>query len=168
MLISLLLEFPLKTIARKLGLYAKENERTVHHGQIPRVGGIAIYIAFIVGVLLFIKDSITVRAFRNDDIALAETVEPLEQVIDVLTQDIKSRHINRLTKGECTIELGFILMDTLTNFERISDHCSNIAVAVIEAQRDAFDAHQYISSVKNDASGKFGECYDRYLKHYSL
>ena len=63
MLISLLLEFPLKTIARKLGLYAKENERTVHHGQIPRVGGIAIYIAFIVGVLLFIKDSITVRAF---------------------------------------------------------------------------------------------------------
>ncbi len=112
--------------------------------------------------------SITVKAFRNDDIALAETVEPLEQVIDVLTQEIKSRHINRLTKGECTIELGFILMDTLTNFERISDHCSNIAVAVIEAQRDAFDAHQYISAVKNDESGKFSECYDRYLKQYSL
>lgn len=112
--------------------------------------------------------NITVKAFKNDDIALAETVEPLEQVIDVLTQEIKSRHINRLTKGECTIELGFILMDTLTNFERISDHCSNVAVAVIEAQRDAFDAHQYINSIKNDASGKFNECYEKYLKQYSL
>lgn len=112
--------------------------------------------------------TITTKAFKNDDIALAEVVEPLEQVIDVLTQEIKSRHINRLTKGECTIELGFILMDTLTNFERISDHCSNVAVAIIEAQRDAFDAHNYISSVKNDTSGKFAECYDRYFKQYSL
>ena len=112
--------------------------------------------------------NITVKAFKNDDIALAETVEPLEQVIDVLTQNIKSRHINRLTKGDCTIELGFILMDTLTNFERISDHCSNIAVAVIEAQRDVFDPHQYINSVKNDASGKFDECYKKYLKQYSI
>ena len=110
--------------------------------------------------------NITVKAFKNDDIALAETVEPLEQVIDVLTQNIKSRHINRLTKGDCTIELGFILMDTLTNFERISDHCSNIAVAVIEAQKDVFDPHQYLNSVKT--SGKFDECYAKYLKQYSI
>ncbi|MBQ1523179.1 MAG: undecaprenyl/decaprenyl-phosphate alpha-N-acetylglucosaminyl 1-phosphate transferase [Erysipelotrichaceae bacterium] len=82
MLISLLLEFPLKTIARKLGLYAKENERTVHHGQIPRVGGIAIYIAFIVGVLLFIKDSITVRAFViGGTIIFAEGL--LDDIFDV-------------------------------------------------------------------------------------
>ena len=112
--------------------------------------------------------NITVKSFKNDDIALAETVEPLEQVIDVLTQEIKSRHISRLTKGECTIELGFVLTDMLTNFERISDHCSNIAVAVIEAQRDAFDSHQYIKSVKNDVSGKFNDCYEKYLKQYSV
>lgn len=112
--------------------------------------------------------NITVKAFKNDDIALAESVEPLEQVIDVLTQEIKSRHISRLTKGECTIEMGFILTDALTNFERISDHCSNIAVAVIEAQRDAYDSHRYIDSVKKDASGKFNESYQKYLKQYSL
>ena len=110
--------------------------------------------------------SITVKAFKNNDIALAATVEPLEEVIDKLTQDIRGRHISRLKKGECTIELGFVLTDVLTNYERISDHCSNIAVAVIETQRGMFDSHEYLHSVKND--GKFAEYYDRYLKQYSM
>lgn len=112
--------------------------------------------------------SITVKAFKNNDIGLAATVEPLEEVIDKLTLDIRGRHISRLKKGECTIELGFVLTDVLTNFERISDHCSNIAVAVIETQRGMFDSHEYLHAVKAENDGKFAEYYDRYLKQYSV
>ncbi len=112
--------------------------------------------------------SITVKTFKNDDLSLAETVEPLEQVIDVLINEEKTRHVSRLTKGECTIELGFVLTDLLTNYERISDHCSNIAVAVIEAQKDMFDPHEYLQSVKTEQNGKFNEFYEGYLKKYSI
>ncbi len=112
--------------------------------------------------------SITVKAFKNDDIELAEIVEPLEEVIDEIIDHVKSRHVERLTKGNCTIELGFILTDVITNFERISDHCSNIAVAVIEAQREMFDAHEYLSNVKKDPSGKYYEYFEKYKKQYSI
>ena len=112
--------------------------------------------------------SITVKSFKNNDIALAAKVEPLEEVIDKITQDIRGRHIARLKKGECTIELGFVLTDVLTNFERISDHCSNIAVAVIETQRGMFDSHEYLHAVKAENDGKFAEYYDRYLKQYTV
>lgn len=112
--------------------------------------------------------SITVKAFKNDDIELAEIVEPLEEVIDEIIDHVKSHHIERLTKGECTIELGFILSDVLTNYERISDHCSNIAVAVIEAQREMFDAHEYLSNVKKNGEGKYYEYFEKYKKQYSI
>lgn len=112
--------------------------------------------------------SITVKAFKNDDIELAEIVEPLEEVIDEIIDHVKTRHIERLTKGNCTIELGFVLTDVITNFERISDHCSNIAVAVIEAQREMFDAHEYLSNVKKDPNGKYYEYFEKYKKQYSV
>lgn len=112
--------------------------------------------------------SITVKAFRTDDVSLAETVEPLEEVIDKITQETRNRHIDRLKKGDCTIELGFILTDILTNYERISDHCSNIAVAVIETRRGSFDSHEYLNTVKTENDGKFAEYYDRYIKKYSI
>ncbi len=112
--------------------------------------------------------SITVKAFRTDDVSLAETVEPLEEVIDKITQETRNRHIDRLKKGDCTIELGFILTDILTNYERISDHCSNIAVAVIETRRGTFDSHEYLNTVKTENDGKFAEYYDRYIKKYSI
>lgn len=112
--------------------------------------------------------SITVKSFKNDDIELAEIVEPLEEVIDEIIDHVKSHHIERLTRGECTIELGFILSDMLTNYERISDHCSNIAVAVIEAQREMFDAHEYLSNVKKNGEGRYYEYFDKYKKQYSV
>ena len=112
--------------------------------------------------------SITVKSFKNDDIELAEIVEPLEEVIDEIIDHVKSHHIDRLTKGECTIELGFILSDMLTNYERISDHCSNIAVAVIEAQREMFDAHEYLNNVKKNGEGKYYEYFEKYKKQYSV
>lgn len=112
--------------------------------------------------------SITVKSFKNDDIELAEIVEPLEEVIDEIIDHVKSHHIERLTRGECTIELGFILSDVLTNYERISDHCSNIAVAVIEAQREKFDAHEYLNNVKKNGEGRYYEYFEKYKKQYSV
>ncbi len=112
--------------------------------------------------------SITVKSFKSDDIELAEIVEPLEEVIDEIIDHVKSHHIERLTRGECTIELGFILSDMLTNYERISDHCSNIAVAVIEAQREMFDAHEYLSNVKKNGEGRYYEYFEKYKKQYSV
>ncbi|MBE6700299.1 MAG: Na/Pi cotransporter family protein [Ruminococcaceae bacterium] len=99
--------------------------------------------------------NITVRAFVEQDINLAKTVEPLEQVIDTIVTEIRTRHITRLQKGSCTIELGFVLTDLLTNCERISDHCSNIAVAMIEAAHGTFDTHEYLHEVKTQPDGNF-------------
>jgi len=88
--------------------------------------------------------NISILAFEQNDIALANKVEPLEEVIDGLVDTIKMRHIERLQAGRCTITLGFILTDLLTNFERVSDHCSNIAVCVIELEHGSFDMHAYL------------------------
>ncbi len=111
--------------------------------------------------------TITVNAYTKNDVLVASRVEPLEQVIDKLTEKVRKRHIDRLKAGECTIELGFILSDILNNFERISDHCSNIAVAIIEAQKDEFEAHNYLSSVKA-GNDEFDAEYHQYKEKYNL
>ena len=84
-------------------------------------------------------------SFKNGDLNLARQVEPLEEVIDGLSLDVKQRHVRRLRKGKCTIELGFILSDVITNFERVSDHCSNIAVCLVQVNEDEFDTHAYLA-----------------------
>ena len=112
--------------------------------------------------------SITIRAFAEGDLALACKVEPLEQVIDHLITDIKSNHIGRLQKGDSTIEMGFILSDLLTNCERVSDHCSNIAVAQIETAQDLYQAHEYLNAVKNAGSGEFQTAFETYRNRYKL
>lgn len=111
--------------------------------------------------------TLTTKAYAENDAELAARVEPLEQVIDRLTEKVRRRHIDRLTAGECTIELGFILSDILNNCERISDHCSNIAVDVIESATDGYDVHNYLNSVKtgNDA---FDAEYRQYKEKYRL
>ncbi len=91
---------------------------------------------------------ISVDAFLNEDLLEAKQVEPLEEVIDALQAEIRARHISRLQEGTCTIELGFVLSDLLTNLERVSDHCSNIAATLIQTKNDAFDMHSYLESVK--------------------
>lgn len=112
--------------------------------------------------------SITANAFETKDLDIAISVEPLEQVIDDLISQIKNRHINRLQNGNCTIELGFILSDLLTNYERISDHCSNIAVAVIETAHGTFDTHEYLNTVKSQPSSQFTEQYESWLNQYAI
>ena len=89
----------------------------------------------------------TIEAFVNNDISLAKQVEPLEDVIDDLRTDLKSRHIERLREGKCTVELGFILSDLLTNLERVSDHCSNIAVCMIQVKENNMDTHEYMNAL---------------------
>ena len=111
---------------------------------------------------------ITTRAFSQDNLSLAKQVEPLEQVIDCLIADIKSNHIARLQKGHCTIEMGFVLSDILTNCERVSDHCSNIAVAQIETAQNTYQAHEYLNGVKNAGNDDFQQAFDHYRSCYSL
>ncbi len=110
---------------------------------------------------------LAVTALVNDDIEVAKSVEPLEQVIDVLKRKIKNGHISRLRQGDCTMELGFILSDLLTNYERISDHCSNIAVCFIEIANDSFETHEYLSRVKAGGD-EFNSMYEEYNRKYYI
>ena len=111
--------------------------------------------------------NITACAYDGDSAELAAKVEPLEQVIDGLISKIRANHIRRLQKGACTIEGGFILADLLNNYERVSDHCSNIAVAIIEVEHNSFDTHKYLNGVKYGNS-VFNEIYETYQEKYAL
>ncbi|MBP3451861.1 MAG: Na/Pi cotransporter family protein [Agathobacter sp.] len=91
-----------------------------------------------------------VHAYADNDLENAKMVEPLEQVINGLNAEMKQRHIRRLRKGKCTIELGWVLQDLLTNIERVSDHCSNIAICIIEVTEDEFDTHNYLEELKEN------------------
>ncbi len=106
-------------------------------------------------------------ALVDEDLDMARKVEPLEQVIDRLKRKIKAGHITRLQMGDCTMELGFILSDLLTNYERISDHCSNIAVCFIEMAHGSFDTHEYLSQVKSGEE-EFVSMYESYKEKYYM
>lgn len=111
--------------------------------------------------------NLTVEAFINNDLEKAHKVEPLEEVIDGLKTRLKSRHVKRLRDGECTIELGFVFADFITNFERVSDHCSNIAVCLIQMADANFEVHDYIHELK--ASGEeFDKMVEEYQQIYKL
>ncbi len=111
---------------------------------------------------------VTVDSFITNDIDLAKKVEPLEQVIDALISRSKTSHISRLQAGNCTIELGFILSDLLNNYSRISDHCSNIAVAIIETSHSSFETHEYLNSVKNLSNPEFTRAFNEYAERFGL
>lgn len=110
--------------------------------------------------------SITTKAYAENDLRLAARVEPLEQVIDGLVADIKSNHIARLQKGHCTIEMGFVLSDLLTNCERVSDHCSNIAVAQIETAVNTYQAHKYLNTLKTGGDAAFRNAFNDYRAQF--
>lgn len=111
--------------------------------------------------------SMTVTCFRHGDLETAHRVEPLEQVIDDLVRKIKTHHITRLKQGSCSIEYGFVLEDLLTAYERIADHCSNVAVAMIEVSEGSFETHQYLTDVKS-GNDEFEQEYRRFRKNYPL
>lgn len=112
--------------------------------------------------------SITIESYEKNDIELARKVEPLEQAIDRMIATIKNRHIIRLQEGRCTIEHGFMLSDLLNNYARVSDHCSNIAVATIEVEQNRFETHQYLQQVKYVGDEQFNEAFVDYCLKYDL
>ncbi|MBQ1274285.1 MAG: Na/Pi cotransporter family protein [Cellulosilyticum sp.] len=113
--------------------------------------------------------NISLQVLEDQDKKLAVTVEPLEEVIDHLHEKLKKRHIRRLRDGICTIELGFIFSDITTNYERVADHCSNIAIGVLQLDNEeGFDAHEYIEQLKREDNAEFREKYTSYKVQYKL
>ena len=109
--------------------------------------------------------ALAITAFIGEDYEKAYQVEPLEEHIDVLCDELKLRHVERLQKGTCSLQIGFVFNDLLTNFERVADHCSNIAVAMIELNQNEFQAHDYINNLKELRSHNFDALYNQYAKY---
>ncbi len=111
---------------------------------------------------------IAIKAVESSSREEAIKIEPLEQVIDKLKYKMKTNHIVRLQNNKCTIELGFIYSDIITNFERIADHCSNIGATMLQKNLDSFEPHEYLKHVKNDGENDFASQYDHYSKKYDI
>ena len=112
--------------------------------------------------------SVAVNAFVDNDPQQAARVEPLEEIIDGLCDEMKSHHVDRLQSGSCTLNQGFVFNDLLTNYERVADHCSNIAVAIIELESDSFDTHEYLNSVRAMKDHSFDRYFEEYKEKYHL
>lgn len=110
----------------------------------------------------------TIDAFVNEDKSLAILVEPMEEVVDELNIEVKRRHVKRLRKGKCTIELGFILSDITNNYERVSDHCSNIAINVIQGDEEIYDPHEYLEELRSENNMDFRGKVLAYREKYML
>ena len=110
----------------------------------------------------------SVRAFVENDMELAQTVEPLEEVIDDLNKEVKKRHIKRLRKGKCTIDLGLVLADVAANYERVADHCSNLAVYMIQMEDNSIEAHEYINTLTEENREQFEQMQETYREKYQL
>ena len=117
-----------------------------------------------------IKDILntSILVFQEEDLKLAGMVEPMEEVVDYLNSEIKKRHIKRLRKGKCTIEMGFILSDITTNYERVSDHCSNIALCLLQLNEENFETHEYQYNLTSKDNMLFMAEVKRLREHYQL
>ena len=111
---------------------------------------------------------LAIEVLDKEDAQLAMQVEPLEEVIDQINMDIKKRHVKRLRKGKCTIEMGFVLSDITTNLERVADHCSNVAVNLLQGEDDDFEGHEYKEALKTEGNIDFQGRVLAYRNKYSL
>jgi len=146
-------------------LNLQESARELHEKELHFSAAAEAELEVLLSALRDILDQ-ALNSFSADDPDTAKKVEPLEETVDRLIEEIRVRHIQRLQTGECTIRLGFVLNDLLTNFERVSDHCSNIAVSIIEEHNGEADRHAYLHSVK--AGGDFSADLGRDLEKYRL
>jgi len=112
--------------------------------------------------------NVSFEVFKTGDMNRALLVEPLEDAIDELQVEIKKRHVKRLRKGKCTIELGFILSDITNNYERVSDHCSNIAINILQGNEDEYDPHEYLETLRNENNIDFKGKVLAYREKYML
>jgi len=111
---------------------------------------------------------LTREVYEEEDVGLAMDVEPLEEVIDALTDEMKKRHVKRLRKGKCTINLGFVLSDITTDLERVADHCSNVAIGLLQIEQEGFESHDYLDQLKEEEAQEFKRKYKMYRKKYRL
>ena len=110
----------------------------------------------------------TTEAFIENDLKKAETVEPLREWIGIMCNDIKLRHVSRLSKGKCEIQRSIAYNDMLTNMERIAAHCSNIAVAMVELEESEFDTHEYLKELRDDNNSYYRQLFDSYEAKYNI
>ena len=111
---------------------------------------------------------LAVRAFIENDLSLAEQIEPLEEIVDNLCDTMKLNHVDRLQKKVCTIAQGFIFNDIITGCERVSDHCANIAVAVIVSGHDSYDMHEYLTKLHEDRSSAYQHYFEEFNKEFNI
>ena len=112
--------------------------------------------------------ALAVKAFVEDDLSVAYRIEPLEEKIDSLCDEMKLHHINRISDGTCTLQLGFVFNDLLTNLERMADHCSNIGVAMIELASGALETHDYYNKLMEETTDQFKESFAKYDAKFKL
>ena len=149
--------------ARNIAETAQEMNRKAVTFSAPAEHELSVMEAAVCEVL-----DITVDAFTRGDLEQAVRVEPLEELIDYLCDELKLHHVDRLQKGLCTLHQGFVFNDLITSFERISDHCSNIAVAMIELESDSFDTHEYLNSLKQMKQDSFARYFEEFQQKYRL
>lgn len=111
---------------------------------------------------------LSVSVFEKEDAVAAKQIEPFEEAIDVIQKEMKKRHTKRLRKGKCTVEMGFVLSDVTNNYERIADHCSNIAISVMQLEEDDTLAHEYVDNLQKGEGSEFDLRFQNYLKKYDL
>ena len=119
---------------------------------------------------LIIKEIVgnVIDAFEQNKVEYAYKTEPLEELVDIYCDEMKMNHVKRVQKGECTLHQGFIFNDLLTDFERIADHCSNVAVAIIELELNVFDTHEYLINLKKDDGTNFDKYFEEYKEMFPL
>ena len=146
-------------------LNVAQNAQEIHEKNIVFSKDAAAELSVLTAAVEDVLD-LAVRAFVDDDFALARRVEPLEDHIDDLCDEMKLHHVERLQDGRCTLNQGFVFNDLLTNFERVADHCSNIAVAILELESDNFDTHAYLQSIKEVHTGQYDALVAEYAEKY--
>jgi phosphate:Na+ symporter len=144
-----------------------EGAREMNEKQLAFSGKASRELKVYTGAVREIVDT-AVEVFQNEDSHLAEFIEPLEEVIDGLQEELKKRHIKRLRNGKCTIELGVVLSDFITNFERVADHCSNVAVCLIQIQAGGYDTHEYLNVLRQSENEVYKTNVMKYARKYTL
>jgi len=145
----------------------QDSAEEIYDKQLSFSAGAKRELAIMVNAVTEILD-LSLAAFRDNDLDSAIMVEPLEQVVDFLKDFCKKKHIARLQRQACTIEMGFILSDVLTNLERISDHCSNIAACLLEMSHESMDMHQYLRDVKAGDTKEYNHYYEYFKMKYAV
>ncbi len=148
-------------------LNVAEAAREIHEKNLVFSGDAALELDVLEAAVKEIL-SLAISSFISGDMDTAVRVEPLEEVIDGMCDEMKLHHVERLRTGECTLGHGFVFNDLITNYERVADHCSNIAVALIELKSDRFDTHEYLASVKEMRDAAFTRYFEEFREKYTI